>query len=103
VGNNAIGNWHLHVFKSVQRGFEIHVFDVGSSEVGVQGAKDTVPQDFGRNHVSCVFCEFEWVIDWIASHSYSYMVRVFLLEVMINHDASISDCPVFWDEANFCV
>ncbi len=54
---------HLHVFKSVQQGFKIHVFDVSSSKAGVWGANDTVPKDFGRNHVSCACCEFEWVIN----------------------------------------
>ena len=41
VGEEVQG--HPHVFISIKRGFEVHIFDVGACETSTGGADDTVP------------------------------------------------------------
>jgi hypothetical protein len=45
VGNNVIGTkfeGHVHVLVSVKGCFELHVFDIGTTEFGAWGANHTV-------------------------------------------------------------
>ncbi len=40
------------------------------------------------------------MINQVASNSDAYTVGVFLLEMMIDHNAGVSDCSFAWDVAN---
>ncbi len=36
---------HSHVLVPIKQVFEVHILNVGSSELGIQGADDAVPHD----------------------------------------------------------
>ncbi len=36
---------HSHVLIPIERGFKVHILNVGSGESGIQGADDAVPHD----------------------------------------------------------
>jgi hypothetical protein len=36
---------HSHVLMPIEWGFEVHILNVGSGELGIRGADDTVPHD----------------------------------------------------------
>ena len=38
--------WHLHILISIERCFEIHILDVGATELGSRGANHAIPHDF---------------------------------------------------------
>ena len=44
--------------------------------------------------------ELKQVINQVVSNSDAYMVGVFLLGMIINHNAGVSDCSIAWDVAN---
>ncbi len=52
-----------HVLVPVQRGFDIHVFNVGTSETGAPGADGAVLEEFGVDHVHCARSEFKRLVD----------------------------------------
>ncbi len=47
--------------------------------------------------------ELKWVINQVTSNSDAHMVGVFLLGMMIDHNAGIGDCSIAWDGANISV
>ncbi len=38
--------WHLHILISIERRFEIHILDVGATQLGSRGANHAIPHDF---------------------------------------------------------
>ncbi len=56
-----------------------------------------------RDHVSSACSELKQVIDQVASDSDAYMVGVFLLVTMIDHNVGIGDCSIAWDVTNVSV
>ncbi len=82
---------------------EVHIFNIGAGKVGVLGAYDTIPYDFGRDHVSSACSELKRVISQVASYIDEHTVRIFLLGMMIDHNAGVGDCSIAWDFANVSV
>ncbi len=75
----------------------------GTGKAGVLGANDNIPLDFRRDHVSSTCSELKRVIDQVVSNGDVHMVGVFLLGMIINHNAGVSDCSIAWDVANVSV
>jgi hypothetical protein len=46
----------------IKQSLKVHVYNVSASKACVLGAKDTVPLNFGRDHVGSLHCEFEQII-----------------------------------------
>ncbi len=59
---------HSHVLMPIEWGFEVHILNVGSGELGIRGADDTVPHDLRRQHVGGACGQFKGVLDKIPTH-----------------------------------
>ncbi len=78
-------------------GFQVYVFNVGTSKLCTQSANGAAPEEFGRDHVSCLSGELEGVVDEIPTNCDTDMILVFFLWPMVDDNPSIGDCSVLWD------
>ena len=94
---------HSHVLISIERRFEIHVFDIGATKFGSRCADYTVPHYFGRDHICCTCCQFVRIINKVAADCDSHSIRVVFLGAVVNNDSCVRDRSIFWDASNFIV
>ncbi len=91
---------YTHVLVPVQRGFEIHVFYVGTCETGTLCADGAIPKKFGGDHVCGTRCELKRVVDEVAADRDSYPVRIFLLGPMVNDDSRVCHGAICWYQSD---
>ena len=106
VFNNVI--WeelegHLHVLISIERRFEIHVFDIGATEFSSRCADYTVPHYFGRDHIGCSCCQFIWIINKVAANRDLYSIWVVFLGAVVDNNLCVRDRSIFQDASDFVV
>ena len=101
LGIKCIG---IFIYSYLSRGgFEVHVFDVGTTKFGTWCAHNAVPHDFGRYHVGRAHGELVGVIDDVAANDDSHAVWVVFLWTMVNANMGVGDCAILWDAPDFVV
>ena len=101
VGDQAHG--HFHVLVTVERRFEVHVFDVGATKFGTGRAHDAIPHDFGGDHVGRPRGEFVGIIDEVAANGDADAVRVVFLRAMVDDNTGVGHRTVLRDAPDFVV
>ncbi len=91
----------MHVLVLIERGFEIHVFDVRTTKFGSWSTDDTVPHFFCRDHVGGTCSEFVWIINEVAANSDVHLILVILLGAVVDDDSCVCDGRIFWDAPDF--
>jgi hypothetical protein len=80
---------------------EKHILDVRAAEFGVGRTDNTVPHDFGWNHIGCSCSELVWVIDQISANGDAHAVGIILLGPMDYDNVHLGDGAVFGDAPDF--
>ncbi len=93
----------MHVLISIERRFEIHVFDVGATKFGSRCADYTVTHYFCRDHIGCSCCQFVWIINQVAANRDPYSIRVVFLGAVIDDDSCVCDRSILRDASDIIV
>jgi hypothetical protein len=91
------GKRNPHVFKSVERGGEVKVFDVKAHILSPRRAEHAVPKEFGCHDVRCLCCQFAGVIDEVTTGCDSDSVGICFLGTMIDDHPRVRDNSVLGD------
>jgi hypothetical protein len=91
----------LHVIVSIERGFEIHFFDIGTTKFGSWGTDDTVPHYFCRDYVGCMCGEFVQIINGVAPNSDPNLIWFVVLRVLVDDNSCRRDSLIFPDAPDF--
>ncbi len=91
------GKRDVHVFKSVEQGGKVKVFDVEGHILSSWHAEHAVPKEFGRRDVSHPCCEFAGVIDKVHTGCDLDSIGICFLGAMINDHPCVCNNSVFRD------
>ncbi len=84
------GKRDAHVFKSVERGGKVKVFDVEGQIFSSWHAEHAVPKEFGHRDVGRPCCEFAGVIDEVPNGCDSDSIGICFLGAMIDDHPCVS-------------
>ncbi len=91
------GKRDAHVFKSVERGRKVKVFDVEGHILSSWHAEHAVPKEFGHRDVGRSCCEFARVIDEVPTGCDSDSIGICFWGVIIDNHHRVRNNSVFGD------